>query len=241
MTADFEGVFGEDYVHFYEASQPPELSDRQAELIAQLLDLRAGSRVLDVPCGYGRITERLAVFGCDVVGVDSSAYFLERARRQAPDLDYREGDMRELDFDAEFDAVVNWFTSFGYFDDETDQAILRSWRRALKPGGKLLIDHQNRDLMLPFLGAGRAYVEEVGDDFLIDRSVYDVTAGRTRTERVIIRSGQVRRASFSVRTFTFTELRAWLLEAGFASVSAFGPGGEPFGRESRRMVVVAGT
>jgi SAM-dependent methyltransferase len=241
MTAEFEGVFGDDYLHFYEASLTSELSDRQAELIARLLDLRAGQRVLDVPCGHGRITERLAVFGCDVVGVDSDPVFLERARSSAPDLDYREGDMRRLEFDAEFDAVVNWFTSFGYFDDDTDRSILRSFRRALKPGGKLLLELQNRDPIVQMVGAGSAWVEERGDDFLIDRQVYDVASGRTRTSRVMIRDGRVKRTHYSVRLFTFTELRDWLLDAGFASATAYAGDGEPFSRDSRRMVLVAET
>lgn len=241
MPAEFEGLFGDDYMHFYDAFLTPEVSDRQAHLIANLLDLHPGDRVLDVPCGYGRITERLAAFGCDMVGVDSSALFLERARRQAPDLDYREADMRSLDFAGEFDAVVNWFTSFGYFDDDTDRAILRSFRAALKPGGRLLLDHQNRDRVLPLLGTRMAHVEERGDDFMIDRSVYEPASGRTRTERVVVRDGAVRRTSFSVRVFPFSELRDWLLQAGFAGASAYGAEGEPFGIQSARMIVVATT
>lgn len=239
MAAEFEGVFGEDYIHFYSAAQPAETSDRQAELIANLLELKSGSRVLDVPCGYGRITERLAAFGCRMVGVDSDPYFMRRARESAPDLDYREADMRSLDFEGEFDAVVNWFTSFGYFDDETDRAVLRSFRRALKPGGRLLLEHQNRDRMVRVVGAGSVYVQEVGDDFLIDRSVFDAAAGRIRTERVTIREGRVRRARYSVRSFAFTELRDWLLQAGFASVEGYGAEGEPFALESARMILVA--
>lgn len=239
MAEEFEGVFGEDYLHFYEAALTPDLSDRQAELIARLLDLRAGQRVLDVPCGHGRITERLAVFGCDMVGIDANPVFLARARASAPDLDYRAGDIRKLEFEAEFDAVVNWFTSFGYFDDDTDRAILRSFRRALKSGGRLLVEIQNRDRIVRMIGSGSCWVEERGDDFLIDRHRYDVALGRARTSRVMIRDGRVKRTHYSVRLFTFTELRDWLLDAGFASVVAYGPEGEPFGPDSTRMAVVA--
>lgn len=236
---DFAGVFDEDYLYFYLPSLTDERSDAQAELIARLLDLKPGMNVLDVPCGHGRISQRLAAMGCDVTGLDQSALFLERAREAAPDVEYRQGDMRALEFDQEFDAIVNWFTSFGYFDDDTDRAILRSWHRALKPGGKLLIDHQNRDRVVRWVATGQAHVEQRGDDLLIDLPRYDPDTERNRTERIIVRDGKVRRTRFSVRFFTFHELKSWLLDAGFSSVAAYGHDGAPFTVDSWRMVTVA--
>ena len=236
---DFAGVFDEDYLYFYLPSLTDERSDAQAAVIARLLDLRPGMKVLDVPCGHGRIAQRLAAMGCDVTGVDQSALFLDRARQASRDVDYRQGDMRALDFDQEFDAVVNWFTSFGYFDDDTDSAILRSWHKALKPGGKLLIDHQNRDRVIRWIDTGQAHVEQRGDDLLIDLPSYDPETERNRTERILVRDGRVRRTRFSVRFFTFRELKAWLLDAGFTDVTVFGHDGGAFTVDSQRMVTVA--
>src|SRR2546423_2122375 len=133
---DFDQVFGDDYLHFSGDLLPEERSDQDVELIARLLDLRPGARVLDVPCGHGRIANRLARLGCQVVGVDSSASFLDVARRGGAAVDYRLGDMRQMTPDGPFDAVVNWFTSFGYFDDATDPALLAALRRALGTGGE---------------------------------------------------------------------------------------------------------
>jgi SAM-dependent methyltransferase len=151
--------------------------------------------------------------------------------------------MREFAAEGEFDRVVSWFTSFGYFDDETNQALLTGWRRALRPGGKLLIEHQNRERFLRAIATsldGRpvALVER-GDDLLLDRTSFDVASGRTHTERISVRDGRVRRYRFSVRTFSFTELRGRLLGAGFSRVEGFGRDCQPLTLDSARMIAVA--
>ena len=91
---------------------------------ARLTQLAPGERVLDLPCGHGRIAERLAEWGADVVGVDRCEDFLSHARtaagRRGVAVDYRQGDWRTLAFNGEFDVVVCWFTSFGYGDGDGD-------------------------------------------------------------------------------------------------------------------------
>jgi SAM-dependent methyltransferase len=239
---DFDQVFGDDYMHFYEQILDDEVSDRQTALITKLLDVKPGMRILDCPCGHGRIANRLARVGADVVGVDRSEAFLRRAREAGTRADYRLGDMRALDFDGEFDAVVNIFTSFGYFDEETDKAVLRRFRRALKPRGRLLLELQNGYRMMSILAAGGGrsdHLEQRGDDLLIDRSTYDALTGRTLTERTSVRAGKVRRYRFSVRLFTLTELAAWLRDTGFSQIAAFDQDGETYALTSRRMCVVA--
>jgi SAM-dependent methyltransferase len=238
---DFEDVFGDDYLHFYAPQLTDERSDREAELIARLLDLAPGMRVLDIACGHGRIANRLAALGCEVVGVDRSERFLEIARRAGQPVDFRRADVREYAPEGEFDRIVNWFTSFGYFDDATDRAILAGWRRALRPGGRLLLDQPNRQRLFQRLAVDGSTVAltERGDDLLVDRTRFDAATGRTETERISVRDGRVRRYRFSVRTFDLTELRGWLVDAGFARVAAYGGDGAEFDLRSARMIVVA--
>src|SRR5262245_48484257 len=118
---DFEGVFDEDYLYFYEPMFTPEASDEQAELIARILGLRAGAEILDVPCGHGRIAVRLAAAGYRVTGLDVTELFLEVAAREAAErgveVDFVHGDMRELQWWGRFGAVVDWFLAFGHFVD----------------------------------------------------------------------------------------------------------------------------
>ena len=238
-------VFGEDYLHFYEGWLDGELSDSQAELVWELLGLRAGDEVLDVPCGHGRIANRLAAKGARVTGVDADAFFLDRARADAAargvevgvEVEYVHGDMRELPWEGRFDAVVNWFTSFGYFDDEGNRAWLETALRTLKPGGRLAIDVHSRDAFVRNLVP--ADVVERDGDLLVDRHAFDVGTGRATTERWVVRGGVVRKTEYSVRFYTFTELRTLLLDAGFALVEGLGHDGEPLTLESRRMIVIA--
>jgi SAM-dependent methyltransferase len=243
---DLDGVFDEDdYRYFYyndeEASEAS--SDIEASQVASLLGLRPGMRVLDDPCGHGRITERLAQQGCRMVGIDRAAHFIgvaeRNARARGVEVDYRVGDLRELSLAAEFDAAFNWFTGFGYFDDATDRDILRRYHAALKPGGRLLLELQNRDRLLRYFNPSSGFPHEVGTDLMLDHSTFDPISGRTTTKRFILRGGRIRRTEYSVRVFAFTEIRDWLLDAGFAGVEAFDRDGATFSIESRRMAVIA--
>lgn len=242
------GIFGEDYLYFYEELLTPERSDAETDVIVRMGALSPGDQVLDAPCGHGRIANRLAARGMRVRGIDATPLFLDVARRDAKELgvsvDYIPGDLREIRWEGRFDAIVNWFTSFGYFDDETNRAVLAGFRRALKPGGRLLIEHMNRDRVLRFLGATTiprsvALVMERGDDLQNDVNEYDPMTGRLESVRTIVREGKVRRLRFAVRVFPFTELRDWLLDAGFSAVEVYSGDGGPFTLDSPRMLVVA--
>ena len=70
MTFDMAGTFGDDYLYFYEESIDDAHSDADTAEILGLLDLPAGARILDAPCGHGRIARRLAAAGMEVTGVD---------------------------------------------------------------------------------------------------------------------------------------------------------------------------
>lgn len=239
---DFDAVFGDDYMHFYEGLLTAEVSDRQVAVIRRLAEVGPGTRVLDCPCGFGRISSRVARTGAEVVGIDATEHFLELARRESDGVDYRLGDMRELDFDAEFDLVLNVFTSFGYFDEATDRDILHRFWRALKPGGILLLDLLSSVRILTGMAAGggqSTVMQERGDDLLIDRNTYDAASGRIHSQRISVRDGRVRRYPFSTRLFPPSEIGSWLRDAGFSAVEFFDQDGEPFTLAARRMWVRA--
>ncbi len=83
MTFDMEATFGDDYLYFYEDSIDDDHSDADTGEILGLMDLPAGSRILDAPCGHGRIARRLAAAGMNVTGVDLTAAYLAQARADA--------------------------------------------------------------------------------------------------------------------------------------------------------------
>ena len=211
----FDDLFGETYLHFWGEALSGERSDREAGVIRSLLDLEQGTEVLDLACGHGRIANRLAAGGARVTGLDRSAVFLERARAEAAELgvevEYVEGDMRAIPWRGRFDAVLCWFTAFGYFDDDVLHEVLGGVRSALRPGGC----------------------------FLLERRRYDPLRGGMDTEYVALRDGRVERYPVFIRSPTYTELRDWLLAAGFSRVEGFGEDGEPLAAEHRRTLWLA--
>jgi len=101
--------------------------------VVELLAPRAGERILDLGCGDGALTIKLAEMGCDVVGVDASAPQIEAARRLGLDARVKEGE--RLDFDTEFDAVFS--NAAIHWMKPPDDVIAGVWR-ALKPGGRFV-------------------------------------------------------------------------------------------------------
>jgi len=120
------------------------MAPREAAAAWKLLGLKRGSRVLDLCCGTGRHAILLAKRGASVLGVDRTRAYLDEARRRAGKVKnclFAEGDMRRLPFENEFDAVLNLWTSFGYFQKESDDLkTLKGVARSLKPGGLFLIE-----------------------------------------------------------------------------------------------------
>jgi SAM-dependent methyltransferase len=106
------------------------------------------ARVLDVGCGYGRHAVEFARHGYKVTGLDLSKRMLaaaeEAARSAQVEAKFVEADMRQLSYSGEFDLVTNLFSSFGYFDDLGNQALVGAMFTALAPNGKVVLDQTNK-------------------------------------------------------------------------------------------------
>src|SRR5207237_4032523 len=139
----FEEWFGEDYLHIYQHRDETE-AERSVELSATNLAGRQIETVLDLACGAGRHTRVLRERWW-TVGLDLSMSLLKIARKESSDAPYVRADMRELPFaDESFDLVVNLFTSFGYFEDDSEHVrVLACVGAAMKRGGTLVIDFLN--------------------------------------------------------------------------------------------------
>jgi len=232
----------EDYLHFYLANLTNERTIAEVNAIEQLLGLKQSVDILDLACGYGRHTNRLAARGQRMTGVDIGAGFLELARSQAEEMgvrvDYRQADMRTISFDQAFDVVLLLFTSFGYFEDEENLAVMRNILKALRPGGRFLVDIPNR---IPFVDQlPPAFVDEVGQDVMISRGSYDEQTRRWYNRRVVIRNGVRKDKPFFVRLYDEAEIRALLKVVGMEVLQInSGWRGEAMSAESRRMIILA--
>ena len=209
----------------------------QVDRLVEALQLEAGARVLDVPCGTGRIASRLAGRGYDVVGVDVTERFLEMAKTREDGARYERLDMRDLPFEEEFDAAICFWGSFGYFDDAGDLAQARAAARALKPGGRYLIDTPASETILSRF-TERDWFEVEGTVVLQERS-YSLGEGRVETEWTFLREGRRESHRSSMRIYTLHELTELLGEAGFEAFEARDDELAPFVLGSRRLWLVA--
>jgi len=217
----------------------------EVEFVTRALDLPPGSPVLDLCCGWGRHTVRLAQRGYRMTGLDLSPYHIElandAAREAAVEVRWLEGDMRRIPCpDASFDAVINLFTSFGYFDDAENQRVLEEVARVLAPGGRFIVDLINRDCLMRVFRE-TDWSEEADGRLVLERRRWAPDTGRVHAEWTIIdRDGQRRVHVHDERIYSLQELELRLALAGLRIRQAFGSlEGDPLRRESRRLVVLA--
>lgn len=208
----WEEFFDEAYVHRWSAAGAFDRTPQEVESLVGLLDLPRGAAILDVPCGFGRMAGPLHQRGFRVTGIDVSRVQLRLAAQRNPGPRYLRADMRHPPA-GPFDAVVNYFSSFGYFDEPADdRAALAAWQRVLRPGGVLVMELMHRDRVAFLEGAGDATTlpGEAGET--------DWVAG-VRTSQVSV-GGHVR--TLRLRLYTATGLADLLRATGFARVEAFG-------------------
>ncbi len=197
------------------------VTDAQVTAIQRWLALEPGMRLLDAPCGTARHASRLARAGIDVVGVDISESLLADARKACDGLDVelRLGDMRDIEGDESFDGAINMWGSFGFFDDQGNAEFAANVCRALKPGGRFLIDtHTSETLFSRYTPT--SYVK-VGDARLLEDRRYDDRNGRMEVDWTIVRDGREFSLHTSIRIYSMPELRALLHEAGFTQIVVY--------------------
>jgi trans-aconitate methyltransferase len=116
--------------------------------LVELLAPQTGERILDIGCGTGQLTAEIAGAGAKVVGIDNSAAMIEQARANFPELRFEQADVRSLKFDHEFDAVFSNAVLHWVQQADTAAAVMS---RALKPGGRLVVEfggHGNTQALL---------------------------------------------------------------------------------------------
>jgi SAM-dependent methyltransferase len=241
----YESWFGEEYLALYPERDDRE-AERQAEFVLGLLGpyaARGRGGVLDLACGTGRHAVVLSRGSARVTGLDLSAPLLARARarRADPAPAFVRADMRRLPFaSGAFGAVVNFFTSFGYFDDPADDVrVLSEVARLLAPGGAFLSDVFNATRVLASL-VSREEKTVAGERVAIRRS-WDPASRRIEKEITMGTGPSSRTYRERVRVYLREELEALHRDARLSVVAAFGDfDGSPFdARRSPRLILLA--
>jgi SAM-dependent methyltransferase len=240
----WEDLFNDDFIRTMAKITDADIS-REANFIEESLGCEAGATILDLACGTGRHAVELASRGYQVVGFDLSLAMLARASDEAQDrkqkINFVQGDMREMTFEETFDGVFSWNTSFGYFDEEKNAAVIAKVHRALKKGGQFLLDVVNRDNLVRqapslawFEGDGCICMDEMQIDFITSR----MKVKRT----LMMDDGRTKEIEYSIRVYSLHELGKMLHDNGFRVAEVSGRTGTPgvfFGCESPRTLILA--
>ena len=220
-----------------------EKAPAEAAFVLKQLKLKKGAALLDLCCGPGRHAVEFAAKGLAVTGFDFSSEYLKeaaaRAEKRKVALRLLRGDMRALNCEGGFDAVVNLFTSFGYFPRFSDDLkTLRGVTAALKPGGLFLIDIINGDFIRSHFTPRDWY--DLGDHYLLEER----TAGRDGLNNTWIKidkkTGRIRQKTFFNRLYGRMRLAAALKKSGLRPLKFWGSfGGGPLSADSIRMLCLA--
>src|SRR5438552_1278008 len=223
----------------------PSSEDNRAEAawIEKQLQVSPPAKVLDVPCGDGRLSLELAGRGYQMTGVDLSADFLAAAQNSAKarglSARFEQREMRDLPWGEEFDGAFTFGNSFGYLDDEGDRDFLVAISRALKPGARYVMDTKCAETVFPNIIATKQHYE-FGGITTDMQDHYDPLRARMDTEYTFSR-GEKRETKWArERIYTFREVRKMLESAGFEDVKGFGSMElAPLEIGSKRLFIVA--
>lgn len=237
-----------DQTYAYSELPDDEETAEEVEFISRVLDLGGHGLILDLCCGQGRHSIKLANMGYSVIGLDSSKALLDMAKSESLKNSARrllwfvEGDMRSLPIrDNTCDAVINLFTSFGFFDDAENIGVLRAIADVLKPGGKLLLDYWNPYIAVQLDGTRNWWW--VTENLLTLAEVRcDFPSGRLQDIRTLINieKSSMENAVRNLRLYTLPELEKMLTSVGLRISKIYGDIDErDYDSETRRLITVS--
>ncbi|MCL2382472.1 MAG: methyltransferase domain-containing protein [Treponema sp.] len=212
------------------------------------LDLRKGRAggkgpsVLDLCCGFGRITLELARWGFAATGVDITAAYLNAAREDAAheglEIEFIQGDVRGFTRENAFDAAVNLYNSFGFFQNPDDDLLfLQNAHCSLREGGALIIDVQGKEIAVRDYTEAE-WFERAGLTVLTETMPVD-SWGSIRNRWILLKNGTRREKVFVQRLYAASEICALLYKAGFSAVEIYGGWDErPYDQNADTLIAV---
>jgi ubiquinone/menaquinone biosynthesis C-methylase UbiE len=240
----WSSYFDAQYLLEYEPIFTLQRDRRDVSRMIEVLGLPGGARILDCPCGQGRHAHLLAEAGFDVDGLDYSPDLLARARARGtgPRLRYTRGDMRRLPsrWNARFDAVLNLFTSFGFFVEPADDArVIAEFARVLRPGGVLLWHGGSRDgVMAKFLS--RDWWQTKNGTLIAQERSFDPVSGVLTVNSVWRGGRRSGEREHRIRLYTASRLAELCRDAGLTVEESYDAWTDrPLSRRSSEMLLVA--
>ena len=135
--------FDSDYYHILYRHRDYNEARNFIDKIVNCLDLKKGSKILDLACGIGRHSIYLDKIGFKVVGTDNSQNNIKKAKaNQNQSLSFKQMEMID-DTNHKYDGIFNLFTSFGYVNHNYNLKTIKNIERQLKDNGTVVVDFMN--------------------------------------------------------------------------------------------------
>jgi len=223
------------------AEEKLESSKEEIEKIIELADLEKGSKILDMPCGVGRHSIELRKKGFDVVGVDKTTSYIKDAKEKddSGNIEFIRGNMKDFKQENSFDVVINWWNSFGYFEEkEDDRQMLENIHSSLKGGGVLVMDYYSKEIAA-MRDLGYHWSEQDGIYNMEKAQIKDNWKKIQRTW-IKVEDGETVEYKWEQRLYSASEIEKMLKQVGFSNIEFYGNmDGEDFDQEAERLIVVA--
>jgi len=221
-----------------------ESTPAEVDKIIDLAGLKPGMKVLDLGCGVGRHALELARRGYQVTGVDITEIYLERAKKEAArenlEIEFIREDMRQFRRPGAFDAVLNLYTSFGYFENpQDDRSVAGNIFDSLAPGGILVMEMMSKEFL------ARNFRERswrrIDDLIILEESQLRDSWSYVDSRWIMFKDSQREEIDLSLRLYSASEMRQLLFDRGFERVSIYGNlMGDPYDQKAARLITVAG-
>ena len=220
-----------------------EKAQEEVANIISLLNISETASVLDLCCGPGRHSLQLAQQGFSVTAVDRTKMYLERARKQAETeglkIEFIEDDMRRFCRPDSFDVAINLFTSFGYFEDMSDdRQVAANVYRSLRDKGVFLIDIMGKEVLARIFRERDWY--ELDSIMVLEERKVCANWSWIENRWLMIKDGKMDEWKVSHRLYSAAELAALLSDCGFKAIDVYGDlTGTPYDHTAKRLVLVA--
>lgn len=210
---------------------PEERNKREAKYLDSLIKFMEKKtktsyhKVLDIPCGTGRIDKHLRKYGYEVYGIDLNSNFIRKVKKndKKHSSNYVKADMRSFKLPHKFDFIISWSASFGYYDDKQNLATLKSISKHLNKNGVLLLDVPNKEWRLANTNPDSWEIEEFPDVSRLTNSSIIRKGAKTFLlfkNKVYLKNGKdlilKRDQTSPIRLYTDKEITDLLRKAGLS-------------------------
>jgi len=238
MNDFFTGLWIEVQNNFYSEKQSLE----HAKFIIDVMSLHGKKKILDIPCGNGRISNILSRKGFDVTGIDFNKHLLNFAKKEALKKKLKTRffniSMFDIKWENEFDSAICFWGSFGYSTDENNINFLREIYSSLGNNGKFLIDTVTAETLLPKFQR-RGWMK-IGDIYILEDRTYNTLNSRIDVEWTFIKKNKAEIKHTSIRLYTYKELINIMKDIGFREFSSYGSlKKDKFTINSNRLYLIA--